>query len=124
MEKLTEEQIRAKVKEISQKLNGAKIHAFMFEENDEDGQVIGFLREPGLTTKIRALDSMQNDKLFSTGATLLESLLVKEYSDDRILSGQPQHDAYYLGAATQALNLVRAAQDRLKKKSTSITHIS
>ena len=116
MEKLTQEQIEEKAAGISAKLGGAKVHPFLFEENEEDGQVIGYLKEPPIQTKLRALDSMQNDKLFTTGATLLDALLIKEFSDERITSGRPEHDCYYLGAATQALNLVRAAQNRIKKK--------
>lgn len=116
MEKLTKEEILTKAAEISKAMGGAKVHPFVFEENEDDGQVIGFLREPNLQTKLRALDSMGVDNLFSTGANLLESLLIKEYSDERITSGRSEYDSYYMGAATEALSLIKAAQNQLKKK--------
>lgn len=114
--KLTPEDIDAKAKEISKLLGGSKVTPFAFEENEEHGQVIGFLREPNLPTKIRALDSMGTDKIFMTGSTLLDSLLIKEHSDPRITDGNPAHDTYYLGASAEALALVKAARNTLKKK--------
>lgn len=118
--KLTPEQIHLKAQEISVSLGGSKVTPFCFEEKEEDGQVIGYLREPSLNTKIASLDNMGVDKVFLTGSTLLKSLLIKEHSDSRITDGHSDHDIYYMGAATVAVSLVKAAQNVLKKTSMNI----
>lgn len=115
--KLTEAQIEEKAQEISKSLGGSKVHSFCFEENDEDGQVIGFLKEPTLQVKLRALDNIdRGEKIFATGSTLLDSLLIAEHTDPRILSGKSEYDQYYLGATTIAIGLCKVARNVIKKK--------
>jgi hypothetical protein len=119
--KLSEEDLEAKRLEVSKALNGARVHLLVFEENEEDGQVVGFLKEPNLNMKIRVLDNIGSEKLISTGSTLLESIIIKEYSDSRIYDRHPDHDQYYLGATTEAIAICKVARNVVKKKPTSIS---
>lgn len=114
--RLSNEEIEARRLEVSKALGGIRVNVFCFDENEEHGQVIGFLREPNLQTKTRALDNMGVDNLFSTGKTLLDSLLITEHSDPRITIDDPDFHPYYLGAVTQAVALCRAARSVIKKK--------
>jgi hypothetical protein len=126
--KLTLEQIEEKRLEVSHALGGSKVHALCYEENEEHGQVLVFLKEPNLQIKIRSLDSIGAgngaDNLVGTGSKLLEALIIKEYSDPRVLSGHTDFDTYYIAAATEAIGLCKAATNIIKKKQTKSTTTS
>lgn len=118
--KLTLEQIEERRKEVSELLGGIKVHAFAYEETEEHGQVLAFLREPTLHVKLRALDSIgvteKANNLFGTGSTLVDSLLIREYSDPRITSGNTDFDMYVVALAAEAVGLCKAATNIIKKK--------
>lgn len=118
--KLTLEQIEERRLEVSQALGGSKVHALCYEENEEHGQVLVFLKEPTLQVKLRSLDSIGAgngaDNMFGTGSKLLEALFIEEYSDARVMSGHPDFDPYYISAASEAIGLCKAAVNIVKKK--------
>ena len=116
--KLSIKEIEERRLEISRALGGVKVHACCYEEDPEHGQVLVFLREPSLQMKLRALDSIGvgADNVFGTGSTLLEALIIKEHSDTRVLSGNPDFDQYYVALTAEAIGLCKAASNIIKKK--------
>jgi hypothetical protein len=121
--KLTLNQIEEKRLQVVDAIGGSKVNAFCYEENEEHGQVLVFLREPNLQIKLRSLDAIgvTADNVFGTGSKLLEALIIKEHSDVRVLSGHPDFDTYYVALAGEAITLCKGATNIIKKKPTTIT---
>lgn len=113
-EKLTKEQIAAKAEELEKKF-GVKIHPIEFY-NDDDGedQILGFIKDPPRHVKLGVLDKSLVSPI-TAASELLEACLIKEESDERILSERPESDRIYLGATMAALGIVRYTTDQYKK---------
>jgi len=77
--------------------------------------IIGFLKEPNRATKGSILDTMMVSH--SRAATIaLNAALMKEVSDERILSSSQLYDPINIQAGFEALGLVRIAVSQFKKK--------
>ena len=82
---------------------------------DNGKPIIGFLKEPNRATKGSILDTMMTSQ--SRAATIaLSASLMKEVSDERILSSLQLYDGVNLQAGFEALSLVRVAISQFKKK--------
>lgn len=112
-EKLTNEQIQAKAVELESKY-GCKIHPIVFMTENEE-QVIGYMKEPPRMVKLRVLDKSLTSPM-TAAAECLESVLLRDESDPRILSEMPEHDKIYLGACMEASNIIQFSANQFKKK--------
>lgn len=111
-EKLTNEQIREKAAEL-EKVMGCKIHPLVFVV-DED-QIVGYMKEPPRIVKLRVLDKSLVSPM-TAAAECLESILIEDESDHRILSEKPEHDKIYLGACIEATKIIEYSANQFKKK--------
>lgn len=89
---------------------GCKVHPLVFT-NPDGITAVGFVREPPRMTKLAALDELQKG-LSSAGRMILESCLLKEESDARLL----EDDDFYASAVTACCTLIRVFENQLKKK--------
>ena len=111
-----------KGKELERQL-GVPVHTMIFFGQDaegnycEDDLVVGYLKEPSFLVKARAMDKSLLGMGFSAAIEILDSCLVKEHSDPRILCELPGKDKYRLGAAEFCRNKILIARDQSKKKS-------
>ena len=94
-----------KAAELSAEL-GVKVHPIVFQDSETSDCVVGYLKEPNRMVKLAVMDK-QLAGMFSAAAEMYELILVKEHSDPRLWSENPEHDKFYLGG-------VRAAQDLIK----------
>ena len=95
-------------------IHGVEVHAIFFNTK-EDGEVVGYLKEPDRISKMRALDMFTMGQFALSASTLLETCLIKEESDTRILSELPEHDSIYLGFLMEAQALVKYYSSQTKK---------
>lgn len=103
-----------KAAELSQLL-GVKVHPLVFKD-DNGGDVIGFIKEPNRAVKIAMLDKSIMGG-FSAASEVLEGHLLREHSDPRIYSENPEHDKINIGAVMAAYDLVKFSVNQAKKKS-------
>jgi len=73
------------------------------------------LKEPDRTAKMRALDMFNLGQFSLSASTLLETCLIREESDTRILSEAPEHDSIFLGFMMEAQSLVKYYASQTKK---------
>lgn len=113
-EKLSKEDIEKKAESLS-KIHSVKIHPLVFVEEETGEQIIGYVKEPSRLVKLRVLDKAISSPITAAGE-LLDVILLREDSDVRILSENPEHDKYYLGAVMAAMGIIKYSQDTFKKK--------
>jgi hypothetical protein len=111
---LTQAEVQAKADEISKEI-GKKVHPIMFVDEDNNDQVIGYIREPERIVKLRVLDKSLQSPM-TAAAECLEAVLLPEFSDERILSEDPVNDKIFIGAAMAALNIIQYSANQFKKK--------
>ena len=92
---------------------GREVHLCIFETEDKE-EIVGFLKEPDRLVKMRALD-MSLQSWTSAANILLETSLVREYSDPRILDENPDNDKIYFGFLMKANELVKFYSEKQKK---------
>jgi hypothetical protein len=114
LKKLSKEEIQTKADSLS-KVHNVKVHPLVFEEEESGEQIIGFIKEPARLVKMRVLDKALTSPI-SAASELLDIAIIKEESDARILSENPEHDKYYLGAVMAAMGIIKYSQDTFKKK--------
>ena len=107
-----------KGEEISSKL-GKKIHPIVlpYKENPFD-VAVGFFKVPPRNIKLQAISTVLEKGKVEAGKILINYCLVKEESDLRILSEDPEYDDIYIGAilaSNQVLSLSVDAYEELKK---------
>lgn len=123
---MTEEKQAAFDKEISDRVAElsaqykCKIHPVIFGLDDgkqSDERIVGYLKEPPRTAKVRAMDKAMNG-VITAAEELVEVCLLKEESDWRMSSEAPEWDYVHMGLCLAANNLVKSAQNlgELKKK--------
>lgn len=110
---LTNEQIKEKSVEL-QKTYGCNIYPIVFMLNEAD-QVIGFMKEPPRIVKLRVLDKSLTSPM-TAASECLESVLIENESDPRILSEKAEHDKIYLGACVEATKIIEFCANQFKKK--------
>ncbi len=105
------EEVKQHAAELSARL-GVKVSPVTFIVDGQASEfIIGYVKEPTRLTKMRAIDKVNQGQASFAYQELLESCLIKEESDARILSEKPEHDKYNLGAAQFCGNLLVMATD-------------
>lgn len=91
--------------------HGRKVyaHVFLTEENE---QIIGYLKDPERLVKMRALD-MSAQSWTSAAEVLLQTSLIKEKSDSRILD-EKSDDKIFLAFLMKANELVKFYAEQKK----------
>lgn len=110
---LTTEQLQAKADELGQK-HSCKVHYMLFLD-ENGGQIIGYMKEPGRSDKMRAWDKMMLSNS-TAGAELLQICILPEETNSRIYTDAPENDYLYLGAIKFATDLIKVAINQAKKK--------
>lgn len=111
-----------KGKELSKQFN-VPVHTMVFYGKDAKGNydpqelIVGYLREPSFLIKARAMDKSLLGMGFTAAIEILDSCLIKESSDPKILCELPGQDTYRLGAAEFCRNKILIALDQAEKKS-------
>jgi hypothetical protein len=103
------EAIRAR---LSKEL-GKEVYYYTFETEDKE-EIVGFMKDPDRLIKMRALD-MSLQSWTAAANILLETCLIKEYSDPRILDENPENDKIYFGFLMKANELVKFYSEKQKK---------
>jgi hypothetical protein len=111
---MTKEEAILKADELTKTLN-VKVHPIVFQDNENSEPIIGFIKEPSRMVKLAVLDKSVMGG-FSAAAEVLDSILIKEESDPRIYSENPEHDSIYLGAVSACYELITLNRNLLKKK--------
>jgi len=107
---------KAKAAELSTKL-GVKVHPITFIVDAQASDfVIGYIKEPGRLVKMRAMDKVTMGQSSFAYQELLEACILKDVSDERILSEKSENDKYNLGAANFCGSLLIIASDLTEKK--------
>jgi hypothetical protein len=101
-------EIEKKSEELSLKY-GVKVTPLIF--GPEEDRVVGYLKEMPRIAKVRVMDKMLTEP-FTACEQLLESCLIKEESDPRIMS----EDKHYMGALNEISNMVQVSMNQFKKK--------
>lgn len=111
-----------KGKELEKKF-GLPVHTMIFFGKNADGKydendlVVGYVKEPSFLVKARAMDKSLIGMAFTASIEILDSCLIKEESDPRILCETPGQDTYRLGAAEFCRCKILIAVDQAEKKS-------
>lgn len=105
-------EVEAKAEELSKKLE-IKIHPLLFMPEGEE--IVGFMKEPNREFKKICIDLFYKGQTTEAGSLILEAMLIKEESDERILSEKPEHDYIYLGALMEAIGIVKYIANAIKK---------
>ncbi len=104
-------EVLAKAEELTTKL-GIKVHPITFIVDSQASDfVIGYIKEPSRLVKMRAMDKVSLGQSSFAYLELLESCIIKDESDPRILSEKPENDTYNLGASKFCGNLLVIATD-------------
>lgn len=110
-----EAEVEAKRLELQVKLK-KQVYSYMIQVDDDDW-AIAYIQEPHRLTKMRVLDMLAMQQGMSeAGQILLESSLIQEESDKRILNENPENDALFLTMITNCIELIKVYSDVLKKK--------
>lgn len=111
--KISYKEIEEKAKKLSEELND-DVHIIYFDTPD-DGQIIGFIQEPELVTKMRALDLCTIGRFTDAAEIVIETSLLKEHSDPRLLDKSKKNSKIYLGGLMRAQELVSFYKTQAKK---------
>lgn len=113
-----EQALKVRADELSKADNGKKVIPIWYldpVDPDNGKPIIGFLKEPGRPVKGSIMDALMVSR--SRAASIaLESSLMKDISDSRIVSTSQIYDAVNTAAGLEALNLVKIATSQFKKK--------
>lgn len=98
------------------KLYHTAVYPLFFVVPETGERVTGFVKEPTLMTKLMIMDKSMTNPV-STTASALPTCIVEEHSDKRlyIQSENPIDQALYIGAVMFVLDLVKRAQNQIKK---------
>ena len=105
--------IEEKAQEISKRI-GLKVYPFSFLIDDTD-QVVGYIQEPKRVVKMAALDEMIKSMTMA-GEMILNTSLIKEDSDPRILSEKSEDDSIFISSCLHCVTFLKMYNDELKKK--------
>jgi len=113
---MTKEEIVKKAEALTKK-EGVKVYPIIFIDKDETDLVFGFVKEPSFLVKARAMDKVYTGMGFSANLEILQSCILTEHSDPRLLSETYPNDRFKLGAAKYCGDLLLMAKDQTEKKS-------
>lgn len=103
-----------KAKELSIKYQ-TKVNPIVFKVDAEsDDIVIGYLKEPQRFVKLRMMDKGMTSPI-TAASEVMETCLIKEESDPRIMSEAQENDVFYIGATKVVYDLVQVAINLVKK---------
>jgi hypothetical protein len=114
-EDLTLEQIQEltnkKALELEKQLKWP-VFPLVFKEGEE--WIIGYMKKPSRIAQMAAFGKISTSSLLA-GQELLESFLIREESDSRILDMSPMYDSINLGASWAAYGLIEISLNQSKK---------
>jgi hypothetical protein len=96
-----------------------KVHPIVFKVQNEgvEEEVAGYIRNPDLATKLRLVDLINNGSAIVGSSNALESLLIRDYSDKRIVDKHiEENEKFWIGACYAMLGMIDVAYPDLKKK--------
>jgi hypothetical protein len=94
-----------------------KVQPVVFKLAGSEEEVVGFIRKPDLATKLKLVDLINNGSAITGSSNALEGLLIKEYSDERIVNKHiEENEKYWLGACYAMLGMIEVAYPEIKKK--------
>lgn len=112
---MTPEEVEAKAGQLAEKLQ-RKVYPILLNISETD-QVVGFVQEPSRQAKIVAIGALMKDQNpVDYGMPILESSLIKEESDPRLYSTNPEHDNIVISAAIICAPIVQLYASEIKKK--------
>lgn len=111
---MTNEEIEVKLVELCEK-HSCIIHPLVFQVENSEDNVVGFLKEPPRFVKLRVMDKGLTSPV-TAASEVVDAYLIKEDSDPRIYSEAAENDKYYLGAVLEAYNHIVLAVNQFKKK--------
>lgn len=109
-----DEQVAAKAAELTAKY-GVKVNPIIFTVPDIEGNIIGYLKEPPRFVKLRIMDKGLTAPV-SAASEIVDAYLIREESDPRIYSEDPNNDRFYIGATMEAYATIKIAINQFKKK--------
>jgi len=110
-----EQRAEEKAIELAKQLGVYKVYPILFKDMQTGDDVIGFLKHPPRIVQQRVMDKALQGAT-SASAELLEVILIKEASDERIYSENPAYDYINNGAVMAAYDIIKAAVNQFKKK--------
>lgn len=111
---LTDEQINLRAGELSSALN-ATVKPLVVKRKDGE-RIIGYYRQPRREAKMAAFDKVSQGQTTSAGSLLFEACIIREESDPRMVSDDPQYDDIYIGASLAMFEELNVATSDLGKK--------
>lgn len=109
----TDQEITKKAEELSSALK-FKVKPIVVKTKSGE-RVVGYYRQPSRQAKMAAFDKV-NMSMTSAGELLLEASLIKEESDPRLYSLDPEHDDIVIGASLAMFEELNVASADLPKK--------
>ena len=108
--KLTNDEIDAKVAELSNQFGG--LVTPLVYDIDEDTQVVGYLKKPTFLQKSYAFDKVAMKEMTDAGDYLLTACLIKEESNEAFIN----NDDIRLSAVMSCIGLIKVYENSFKKK--------
>lgn len=100
-------------------LNEAKpyeIYPVVLIEPENNERIVAFIKEPNYLLKLKIMDKSFTQGLYSAADELRELCILKDKSDPRTYSDEPQNDKYKLGVTDFCITLVKRSSNQYKKK--------
>ena len=112
-----EQALKDRAKELSDANGGAKVIPLWYLDvnNPDSKPIIGFLKEPNRVTKGSIMDIYNISESRAQTAALAASIM-KDVSDERIMSTSQRYDYVNMAAGKKALTLITLAVEQFKKK--------
>jgi len=107
-------EIDKKALELAEK-NNCKVIPIVFHNEEQNEDIIGYIKEPNRINKLRAMDKSMSGAM-TASAELFDSIILKEDSDPRFTSERSEDDKIYLGGALVAFQTIEMMVNTFKKK--------
>ena len=109
--------VTSKAAELSTKLN-LPVIGLCFKHVDQ--WIVGYVKKPNRMTVRQAIDRMEKFGKLDAGDLILQTCLIREESDSRIVDMNPEYDGINNGACLEVLSLVEISLSVIKKNTTNI----
>lgn len=90
------ENANARADELGKKMN-CKVHSLVFRIRKDSDIIIGFFKDPPRSLKLQLMDNAVS-QTYTICSNILESFLIAEESDKRILDPAYENEPYYFGS--------------------------
>jgi hypothetical protein len=114
-EQLAEEKAEQLTKIYKETKGIFKVHPIVFRDEKTGDVITGFVKEPSRMAKMAVMDKALMGS-FSAVEEILDSVLIKEESDQRMWSESQEFDDIRMGLVMAVYNLIRFKSNTLKKK--------